>query len=247
MILDNIEFDSLARADLLLQALLRPQLWSAHLNADALANADLRERLTREVARRAAKLANERARLAFEISEDSPFPDVANQTRLDEFANKIALESLRARWLECAQTEAGRAQLREIENLPLRCSHGAVAAVPAWAKIAFGLARAFSGESHDWEEVGAFVAGYLARENANWSVTVAPIRVCYASANGARDEAGVELGLISDPRAPLANYELARRALSLADAAREQFGQHRLCVSFPDCVTMLEGAGAPLP
>ena len=123
----------------------------------------------------------------------------------------------------------------------------AINAIPTWAKIAFGLAREFSDESHELNQVGAFIAEYLTREQASWSVTIAPIRVCYASQNGARDEAGALIGLISDPRAPLANYQLARRALSLADAAREQFGQHRLCVTFPDCVTMLEGAGAPLP
>ena len=252
MILDDIEFDSLARADILLLAHLRPQLWSDYLTADALANADWRDRLTREVARRAAKLANQRARLTFERTEDLPFPDGARQAQLDELADQIARASLRARWLECAHYEAGRAQLRLIENLPLHTSHvwnvaGIAGATPAWAKITFGLARAFSDESHDLAEVGAFIADTLAREPASWSVIIAPIRVCYASKTGARNEAGAELGLISDPRAPLGNYELARRALSLADAAREQFGQHRLCVSFPDCVAMLEGAGAPLP
>ena len=250
MILDEIELDALTRADILLLAHLRPQMWSAHLHADDLRDDELRERLTREIARRAAKLANERARLAFEHSEDLPFSDAARQTRLDELANEIALESLRARWLECAQYEAGRAQLRAIEDLPLHSSHAAVAAMsaaPAWAKIAFGLAREFSDESHDLAEVGAFVADYLVREKAQWSVTIAPIRVCYTSANGARDEAGVEIGLISDPRAPLSAHELAQRALRLADEARKAFGQHRLCVSFPDGVTMLEGADAPLP
>ena len=248
MTLDDIEFDSLNRADILLLAHLRPQLWSAHLTADDLRDAELRERLTREVARRVAKTAGERARLAFEQSENLPFPNAARQTRLDELANEIALESLRARWLQCAHYEAGRAQLRLIENMPLYSSHVLdVAAAPAWAKISFGLTREFSDQSHDLAEVSAFVADYLARENASWSVTLTPTRVCYNSKTGARDEAGVEIGLISDPRAPLGNYELASRALGLAGAAHEHFGQHRLCVSFPDGVAMLEGADAPLP
>ena len=122
-----------------------------------------------------------------------------------------------------------------------------MAASPAWAKIAFGLAREFSDESHDFDEVGVFIAEYLAREGASWSVTIAPIRVYYNSVTGARAEAGALIGLISDPRAPLGDYELTHRAFGLADAAREEFGQHQLCVSFPDCVVMLEGAGAPLP
>ena len=248
MILDDIEFDALTRADVLLLAFVRPQLWNAHPGADALCDGDLRARLTDEVARRAARAANERARLAFERSEDLPFPDATRQARLDELAHQIALESLRARWLECAQYEAGRVQLRVIENEPLHSSHAdGVAAVPAWAKIIFGLAREFSDESHDFSEVGAFIAEFLAREGARWSVTLTPIRVCYNSKTGARDEAGIEIGLISDPRAPLGAYELAARALNLADAAREKFGQHRLCVRFPDGVAMLEGAGAPLP
>ena len=252
MILDNIEFDSLSSADILLLAFLRPQLWSEHLSADALIDAELRERLTREVARRAARIANERARLAFEQTEDLPFPDPMRQARLDELAHQIALESLRARWLECAQTAAGRQQLKTIETLPLQSSHAdgvaaAPNAVPAWAKITFGLSRAFSDESHELEEVGAFIANYLQRQNARWSLTIAPLRVCYNSKDGARDEAGVEIGLINDPRAPLGNYELAQRALILADEARQHFGQHRLCVNFPDCVVMLQGAGAPLP
>lgn len=96
MILDSIEFDSLARADILLLAHLRPQLWNFTLSADALADEDLRNKLTHEVARRAAKSAGERARLAFEQSEDSPFPDGARQTQLDELADEIALEGLRA-------------------------------------------------------------------------------------------------------------------------------------------------------
>ncbi len=246
MLLDDIEFDSLNHADILLLAHLRLRLWIFTLSADALADDNLRDRLEHEVARRAARVANERARLAFEQTESAPFPNGARQTRLDELAGEIALESLRARWLECAQTAAGRAQLRIIENLPLHTSHAAVAA-PAWAKVTFGLSREFSDETHDLAEIGAFVADYLKREDANWSVTIAPIRVCYDSKNGARDEAGVELGLISDPRAPLGNYELAHRAFKLADEARQQFGQHRLCVSFPDCVVMLEGEGTPLP
>ncbi len=252
MILDDIEFDSLARADITLLAFLRLRLWSEHLNADALADADLRDRLTREIARRAARVANERARLAFEQSENVPFPDAARQARLNELAHQIALESLRARWLECAQTEAGRAQLKTIEDLPLQSSHAdgvaaAPNAVPAWAKITFGLSRAFSDETHTLEEVGAFIANYLQRHNANWSATLTPLRVYYNSKTGARDEAGAEIGLISDPRAPLRAYELAQRALGLADEARQHFGQHRLCVTFPDCVLMLEGEGAPLP
>lgn len=96
MILDDIEFDSLTRADTLLLAHLRPRLWSFTLSADALADTDLRDRLAHEVARRAAKIANQRARTAFEQSEDLPFPDDARQTRLDELANEITLESLRA-------------------------------------------------------------------------------------------------------------------------------------------------------
>lgn len=247
MILDDIEFDSLTRADILLLAHLRPRLWSFTLCSDALADENLRDKLTREVARRAANVANERARLAFEQSEDLPFPDSARQTRLDELADAIELESLRARWLECAETDEGREQLRILENLPLRSSHADGVAAPAWAKIIFGLSRGFADEAHDLKEISTFIADYLARENANWNVTITPIRVCYYSKDGARDEAGVEIGLISDPRAPLGNYELARRALKLADEAREKFGQHRLCVSFPDCVVMLEGAGAPLP
>lgn len=247
MLLDDIEFDSLSRADTLLLAHLRPRLWNAHLNSDTLADDDLRERLSREVARRAARVANERARLAFEQTESAPFLDSARQTRLDELTDEIALESLRTRWLECALAEVGRAQLRILENLPLHSSHGAVAAAPAWAKITFGLARAFSDESHDLDEVGAFIADYLAREQKLWSVTITLTRIHYLSDNGARDEAGVEIGLISDPRAPLGNYELAHRAFKLADEARQKFGQHRLCASFPDCVVMLEGQSAPLP
>lgn len=247
MPLDDIEFDFLSRADILLLVYLRPRLWSLHLNADALADDNLRDDLTREVARRAARTANARARVAFEQNEDIPFPNGARQTQLDELSGEIALESLRARWLECALAEAGRKQLRIIENLPLRCSHADGVAAPAWAKITFGLSREFSDESHDLEEVGAFIAEYLEREQAKWSVTLTPIRVCYASKAGARDEAGVEIGLINDPRAPLGNYELAHRAFQLADEARQQFGQQRLCVSFPDCVVMLEGEGALSP
>lgn len=247
MILDDIEFDSLSRADILLLAYLRPRLWSVHLNANALSNADLCERLRREVARRAAQTANERARLAFEHSEDLPFPDCARQTRLDELAEELALEILRARWLECAQTKAGRAQLRLIENLPLSCNNADAAPHPAWAKVTLGLSREFGDETHDLNEFGAFVAAHLERGQATWGVTISPLRVCYNGKLGARDEAGAEIGLISEPRAPLGNYELAHRALQLADEARETFGQFRLCVSFPDCVVMLEAEGTPLP
>ncbi len=150
MIFDDIEFDSLHRADVLLLAHLRPRLWNFTLSVDALVNANLRDKLTREVARRAASIANERARLAFELSEDLPFPKSARQSRLDELTNQIALESLRARWLECAQTAVGRAQLRIIENLSLHSSHGdGVPAVPAWAKITLGLAHEFSDKRRD--------------------------------------------------------------------------------------------------
>ncbi len=247
MILDDIEFDSLARADILLLALLRPQLWSVHLHAHGLRNNELRERLTREVAHRAAQTSGERARLAFERNEDLPFPDFARQTQIEALDAELALERVRLNWLEFAETAGGIEQLNAIEQLPLHTSHADVATLPAWAKIAFGLAREFTDETHDLAEVGAFVAEHLAREQANWSVTVAPLRVCYNSETGARDEAGVELGLIRDPRAPLGAYELAHRAFKLADEARAKFGQHRLCISFPDCVVMLESKEAPLP
>ena len=208
MILDDIEFDALSRADTLLLALLRPRLWSEYLNADALGDAELRDRLQRETARRAAQTANERARFAFERNEVSPFPDDARQTRLDELADVIALESLRARWLQCASTEAGRAQLRIIEGLPMRLNNARFAPDPAWAKISCGLAREFTDETHALDEVGAFVAAYLQRERATWSVTLAPTTIHYASVGSSRAEAGAELGLINDPRAPLPNYAL---------------------------------------
>ena len=245
MILDDIEFDSLTRADVLLLAFLRPRLWSLHLHAHGLRNNELRERLSLEVERRATRTANERARLAFEQSDALPFPDGARQNQIEDLDNQLALERVRLNWLEHAETREGIEQLSAIENLPLRTNNADAAPNPAWAKIAFGLSREFSDEAHSIEYVGAFLADYLQRERAQWSVTLAPIRVHYASDKGARDEAGVELGLINDPRAPLANYALARRALALADQARQTFGQHRLCITFPDAIIMLEGEGAP--
>ena len=247
MILDDIEFDALNRADILLLAHLRPRLWSAHLHASGLCNSELRERLIHEVERRAAQTANERARLAFERNEAAPFPNFACGARLAEFDQELALERVRLNWLDCAQTAQGIEQLNRIENVPLRTNNPAAAPNPAWAKITFGLAREFSNQDHSIAYVGAFLADYLQRQCAQWSVTLAPTSVHYASQAGSRDEAGVELGLINDPRAPLDNYELARRALTLADQARQTFGQHRLCVTFPDCVVMLEGEDAPSP
>ena len=128
MILDDIEFDALSRADTLLLALLRPRLWSEYLNADALGNAELRDRLQRETARRAAQTANERARLAFEQTEAAPFPDFARQARLAEFDHELALERVRLNWLDCAQTAEGIEQLNRIENLPLRTNNAHVRA-----------------------------------------------------------------------------------------------------------------------
>ena len=247
MILDDISFRKFGRADQLLLALLRPRLWHFSLNAESLTDARLRERLGDEIQQRAARIANKRAQLAFDQTADLPFPNAALQTRLDALALELSLESLRARWLKCAQNDSGQVRLRVIEAFPLRTNNADASPRPAWAKITLGLARGYSNEAHDLAQVGAFITDYLECNEAKWSISLTPTEICYTSENGACDEAGVEIGLINDPRAPLADYELALRALLLADRAIKEFGQHRLCVSFPDAVVMLEAEGALSP
>ena len=242
MTYDEIELNALSSLDALNVAAIRPQLFAPPFSTAALRDDELREKLLRDVEQNAARKANFRARLLFEKNELSPASSrrFELEEELRELDEELARERLRAQWLELSATKAGRQTLLEIEEAPLH----SLQTPRHEARITLGLQRGFGGPTHSMGEVEKFVQDYLTTNGHLWSVAISATRLVYSSSKSAGIEDGAEIGLINDPRFPASPDDFRARALELALALREKFGQERLCLVLTNEILMLEAPNA---
>lgn len=101
------------------------------------------------------------------------------------------------------------------------------------AQIYVGLQEGYDGPTHGISVVHGVCCAYV--EEVKLCVSVTPTGFIYVG----DEEPGAIVGLINYPRFPSTKEEIKAKALALAQRLKDELGQLRVTVVFPDETVML--------